>query len=54
MNKNNFSIVIDDPRFLPKQKTKKKISKKLYKQMNANYDKDIEDIETTKEEVLEE
>ena len=52
MNKNNFSIVIDDPRFLPKQKTKKKVSKKLYKQMNANYDNEVEDFTTKEEEVL--
>lgn len=30
-------IVIEDPRFLPTKKKKKKISKKLFKEMNSDF-----------------
>lgn len=40
---NKTPIVIDDPRFLPTKKAKKKMSKQLYKKLNANpSDKDLE------------
>ena len=40
---NKTPIVIDDPRFLPTKKAKKKVSKQLYKKLNANpTDKDLE------------
>jgi len=41
---NMTSIIIDDPRFLPKKKAKKAISKKLYKQMNSSLEEDLDDL----------
>lgn len=44
---NKKPIVVDDPRFLPSKKNKKKVSKKLYKQMNANFTEKDLDLETS-------